>query len=86
MDEAMELIAPLVDHLARFCHGHLERDGGAAASEMLRCLRRSWPDIPTMTLEVDPSRDLDAEALAIAVVRDVGEIAATLERSSDPES
>jgi hypothetical protein len=82
----MEQIAPLVEHLHRFCHGHLERDRGAAASEMLGFLHRCWPEIPTMTLEVDASPDLDAEALAIGIVRDVGEIAAVLSRSSDPHS
>jgi hypothetical protein len=86
VDGAMEQIASLVDHLNQFCHGHLERDRGAAASEMLGFLRRSWPEVPTITLEVDPSGNQDAEALALGIVRDVGEIAAALERSSDPES
>jgi hypothetical protein len=79
----MKQITPLVDELQRFCHGHLQRDRGAAASEMLAFLRQSWPEIPTVSLKVDAGRDLDAEALALGMVRDVGEVVVTLEGSSD---
>jgi hypothetical protein len=82
----MEQIAPLVDHLKRFCCGHLCEDRGAAAAEMVAFLRQSWPEIPTVSLEVDASRHLDSEALALAIVRDIGELAAAFERSASPPS
>lgn len=71
-------IAPLVEELRTFCVGHEEADGGAAAEGMLAAVRELWPDIPELTITPGLDSELDADVLALRMIREVGEIAAKL--------
>jgi hypothetical protein len=83
VEDSMRVVAPLVDHLQRFCHGHLEKDGGAAAGEMVSYLR-SWPGALNLALTPAGPQEPGAEKLALLVIRDVGEFAGFLLDSGDP--
>jgi hypothetical protein len=78
MEQSFARIAPLVEQLHRFCRGHEEGDGGAAAAGMLAWLRGAWPDVPEIELPDPPAEDESAERLALCLVRDIGELAGML--------
>jgi hypothetical protein len=76
-------LAPLVDQLQPFWLGHEAGDGGSAAAAMIGHVRSAWPDIPQVDVRADPADERDADALALGVVRDVGEVAGILVSAID---
>ena len=78
---SMARLAPLAEELGTFCEGHQSDDGGVAAAGMLAQVRHLWPDIPVMSISSDPDPEDDPEALALRIIRDVGDAADRLLRS-----
>jgi hypothetical protein len=81
----MERITPLVEALNRFCAGNRAADGGAsAAAAMIKVLSGVWQDIPAVTVIEGPGEEMDRDELALAVIRDVGELAGLMISEDDP--
>lgn len=91
MDDRLAGLLPLVHQLERFCRLHEQGQSGAAAGSMLDCVRRCWPDIPTMNIYNDasvgganePTRT--ADEIALRIIASVGEMAEYLGELLDPE-
>lgn len=91
MDENLECAGPLVDHLHRFCDNCRRGDPDGAAAGMLDFVRASWPDISETRLPpveddaaLGEGETFDADEVALAIIRDVGEIADFLVEGGKP--
>lgn len=78
MQKDVARITPLVEQLQWLFRSHEEGDRGAAAEEMLTCLRGIWPDVREVVLDREREDSRDADQMVLEIIRDVGEIAAFL--------